>query len=66
MGGRRGRPSSLPLRQSQGWGRLCESLGFSRVGVMREVGQKFGKLLDVHMLQFIYRESDHTDLGEGQ
>lgn len=33
---------------------LHESAGFSRVGVMREVGRKFGKLLDVHMYQFVY------------
>jgi phosphinothricin acetyltransferase len=33
---------------------LFETEGFERVGVMREVGRKFGKLLDVHMLQKIY------------
>lgn len=28
--------------------------GFSRVGTMKEVGMKFGKLLDVEMLQLVY------------
>jgi phosphinothricin acetyltransferase len=30
---------------------LNESCGFIRVGTMREVGRKFGRLLDVHILQ---------------
>lgn len=30
---------------------LNESLGFVRIGVLREVGQKFGKFHDVHILQ---------------
>jgi L-amino acid N-acyltransferase YncA len=34
--------------------KLFESEGFAQVGVMREVGRKFGKLLDVYMLQKIY------------
>jgi L-amino acid N-acyltransferase YncA len=29
---------------------LCNSLGFRHIGIMREVGYKFGKLLDVHLL----------------
>jgi phosphinothricin acetyltransferase len=33
---------------------LCESLGFTHIGTMKEVGNKFGKLLDVHMLQKIF------------
>lgn len=33
---------------------LCESMGFECVGVMREVGLKFGKLLDVNLMQKIY------------
>ncbi len=33
---------------------LHEALGFKHVGVMREVGRKFGRLLDVHILQKIY------------
>jgi phosphinothricin acetyltransferase len=33
---------------------LCESLGFTHIGTMREVGRKFGKLLDVQMMQKIF------------
>lgn len=33
---------------------LFESEGFEQVGIMREVGRKFGKLLDVYMLQKVY------------
>lgn len=33
---------------------LHESLGFEQVGVMREVGQKFGRKLDVLIMQRIY------------
>ena len=33
---------------------LHEEMGFKEVGVMREVGVKFGKLLNVHLLQKIY------------
>ena len=33
---------------------LHESLGFRHVGIMKEVGRKFGRLIDVHMMQFIY------------
>lgn len=32
---------------------LFESVGFTHVGVMREVGQKFGRLLDVYIMQMI-------------
>jgi phosphinothricin acetyltransferase len=32
---------------------LNESLGFVHVGTLREVGRKFGRLLDVHILQKI-------------
>lgn len=31
--------------------RLHESLGYVRIGTMKEVGRKFGRVLDVHMLQ---------------
>ena len=31
--------------------RLCESSGFEHIGTMKEVGRKFGELLDVHVLQ---------------
>jgi phosphinothricin acetyltransferase len=31
--------------------RLCEALGYVQTGVMKEVGLKFGRRLDVHILQ---------------
>ncbi len=34
--------------------KLAESLGFKHIGVMREVGNKFSKLLDVYMMQIIF------------
>lgn len=33
---------------------ILSSLGFERAGHLREVGRKFGRLLDVHLLQLIY------------
>ena len=33
---------------------LCESVGFKHIGVMKEVGRKFGRLLDVNLMQKIY------------
>jgi len=33
---------------------LHESVGFEHIGVMREVGQKFGRVLDVYLMQKIY------------
>ncbi len=33
---------------------LHESVGFTHTGIMREVGEKFGKLIDVYMMQKIY------------
>ncbi|UCB43906.1 MAG: N-acetyltransferase [Dehalococcoidales bacterium] len=33
---------------------LHESVGFERVGIMREVGEKFGRTLDVLLMQRIY------------
>jgi len=33
---------------------LCESVGFEHIGVMREVGRKFGKLFNVYLMQKIY------------
>jgi L-amino acid N-acyltransferase YncA len=41
---------------------LHESLGFEHIGVMREVGRKFGKLLDVNLMQKIY--SSKTPWGK--
>lgn len=34
--------------------KMHEQFGFHMVGTMKEVGKKFGKLLDVHMMQLIY------------
>jgi phosphinothricin acetyltransferase len=34
---------------------LHEALGFKPIGIMKEVGRKFGKLIDVHLMQKIYR-----------
>lgn len=33
---------------------LHESFGFNHIGKMREVGKKFGKILDVYLMQKIY------------
>jgi len=33
---------------------LCESVGFEHIGIMKEVGRKFGKFLDVYLMQKIY------------
>jgi L-amino acid N-acyltransferase len=49
---------------------LHEALGFRPVGVMREVGRKFGRQIDVHLLQLIYddaneRKASFTDPPEG-
>jgi len=35
---------------------LAESAGFKHIGIMKEVGRKFGKLLDVYLMQLIYDE----------
>jgi phosphinothricin acetyltransferase len=35
--------------------RLLRAVGFEQIGVMREVGWKFGQLLDIHLMQLIYR-----------
>ena len=39
---------------------LNESLGFRHIGVMKEVGRKFGRLLDVYLMQKIY-DSDERN-----
>lgn len=39
---------------------LCESFGYVHVGTMKEVGRKFGKLLDVHILQKMLDEPLHN------
>ncbi|REJ82868.1 MAG: N-acetyltransferase [Bacteroidetes bacterium] len=33
---------------------IHEKLGYRHIGIMKEVGYKFGHFLDVHMMQFIY------------
>ena len=38
--------------------KLIESLGFTTIGVMHEVGYKFGKRLDVHLLELVL-EPEH-------
>ncbi|MCK4322562.1 N-acetyltransferase [candidate division WOR-3 bacterium] len=38
---------------------LFESFGFKHIGILKEVGRKFGKLLDVHLMQKIFKD-DHT------
>jgi L-amino acid N-acyltransferase YncA len=35
---------------------LHKSVGFMHIGTMKEVGRKFGKLLDVHLMQYIYNK----------
>ena len=37
--------------------RMHESVGFEHVGDLREAGRKFGRYIDVHVMQFVY-ESD--------
>jgi L-amino acid N-acyltransferase len=34
--------------------RLHEAAGFQTIGIMREVGLKFGRMIDVHMMQLIF------------
>jgi len=47
---------SLIARVAEGSGEslhINESVGFTRVGVLKEVGKKFGQRLGVHLLQLI-------------
>lgn len=37
---------------------LLESAGFEHIGVMREVGKKFNKLLDVYLMQKLFHGTD--------
>lgn len=37
---------------------LFEKMGFTHVGVLREVGRKFGRLLDVYMMQKIFIDDE--------
>ena len=36
---------------------LHRSVGFTHIGIMKEVGMKFGKRLDVHLMQKIYKNN---------
>jgi L-amino acid N-acyltransferase YncA len=40
---------------------LHEAAGFENIGVMREVGRKFNKLLDVRLMQRIYPAKDKRE-----
>lgn len=40
---------------------LAESLGFRHIGVMKEAGRRFGKLLDVYLMQKIYSADDRVN-----
>jgi phosphinothricin acetyltransferase len=45
--------------------RLHEQLGFEHIGVMKEVGKKFGRMLDVCMMQKIYHKvTNHIENSE--
>jgi L-amino acid N-acyltransferase YncA len=35
--------------------KLHEKAGFEHIGIMKEVGEKFGKLLDVYLMQLIFK-----------
>ena len=39
---------------------ICSSLGFKHIGTMREVGKKFGRLLDVHLMQILLDNQETT------
>ena len=39
---------------------LNESFGFRHIGTMKEVGMKFGKRLDVHLMQLMLNEFSHS------
>ena len=43
---------------------LHESAGFEHIGVMKEVGLKFGRILDVHLMQKIYHPLTSTHSTE--
>jgi len=40
---------------------LHESLGFEHIGVMKEVGRKFGRILDVCLMQKTYRGGNNEN-----
>ena len=46
---------------------LHEKYGFKTIGVMKEVGFKFGRFLDVHMMQLLYKkEASHEHARAGK
>ena len=38
--------------------RLHQAVGFKHIGVMKEVGKKFGRLIDVYLMQKLYRADE--------
>jgi L-amino acid N-acyltransferase YncA len=38
---------------------LHQAMGFQLIGVMKEVGQKFGRLIDVYLMQKLYGANKH-------
>jgi len=42
---------------------LCSSLGFRNIGTTREVGRKFGKLLDFHLMQILLDDQETSSSG---
>jgi len=56
--GKRGGLHTVLARISEGSDvsiKLHKNAGFEMIGVMKEVGKKFGKLLDVHLMQLIFK-----------
>ncbi len=51
-----GNPASLALHASQ---------GFERIGVMRRVGEKLGRILDVHLMQVHLDAPGHGEIHGG-
>ncbi len=43
---------------------LHEAFGFQHIGVMKEVGRKFGKLIDVHLMQKLYSQPTPAESHE--
>ena len=39
--------------------KIHEAYGFRHIGTMKEAGEKFGKVLDVHLLQKIFKNKKH-------
>ncbi len=39
---------------------LHRSVGFEQIGIMKEVGRKFGRLLDIYLMQKIYQSPTNT------